>query len=140
VLHARVPVDTAAYRRPTAGWVPRWAANSRPPTRVSAASVSRPAAGSTPVHSAVASSGPNTKVSSSVTDSKAAAVVIRGESWSLTPQRARTMGPICGTEAPVGTAATKSAHRGASASASAVRESTASVCRRTPGSSTARWP
>ncbi|GHF96686.1 hypothetical protein GCM10018787_51630 [Streptomyces thermodiastaticus] len=60
----------------------------------------------------MASSGPRTKVSSSVTDSKAAAVAISGEPFSTTPQRARTMGPICGTEAPVGTAAANSAHRG----------------------------
>ncbi len=92
------------------------------------------------MHSAVARSGPNTKVSSSVTDSKAAAVVIRGESWSFTPQRARTMGPTWGTEAPVGTAARKRAHKGASISASAVRERPATVCTRTPGNRTARWP
>jgi len=104
------------------------------------ASVSRPAAGWTAVHRAVASSGPKTKVSSSVTDSKAAAVVIRGESWSFTPQRARTMGPICGTEAPVGTAAANSAHRGAWERASAVRDRPARVCTRTPGTSTARCP
>ena len=92
----------------TAGWVRRWAANSRPPTSVSAASVISPAAGCTPVHRAVASSGPKTKVNSSVTDSKAAAVGIRGEPWSFErAQRARTIGPICGTEAPVGTAASE---------------------------------
>lgn len=94
------------------GCVPRCAANRRPPTSVRDASVTRPAAGCTPVHRAVANSGPSTNVNSSVTDSKAAAVVIRGEPWSLTPQRARTMGPICGVEAPVGTAATNRAHRG----------------------------
>jgi hypothetical protein len=124
----------------TRGCVLFCAANSRPPMSVSAASVTRPAAGSTAVHRAVASSGPTTKVSSSVTDSKAAAVVIRGESWSFTPQRARTMGPICGTEAPVGTAAANSAHRGASMSARAVSVRPDSVCTSTPGISTARCP
>lgn len=122
----------------TLGWVPRCAANSRPPIRVSPASVSRPAAGCTAVQSAVATSGPSTKVSSSVTDSKAAAVLMRGELRSLTPQRARTMGPICGTEAPVGTAATNSAHKGASIRASAVRERPAAPWTRMPGIRTAR--
>lgn len=90
------------------------------------------------MQSAVATSGPSTKVSSSVTDSKAAAVLVRGEPWSLTPQRARTMGPICGTEAPVGTAAAKSAHKGASISASAVSERPAAPWTRMPGIRTAR--
>lgn len=77
-----------------------------------------PAAGCTPVHSAVAITGPRTNVNSSVTDSNAAAVDISGEAGrsgvapSIAAQRARTMGPICGIEAPVGTAATNSAHRG----------------------------
>lgn len=124
----------------TLGWVLFWAANNRPPIRVSPASVIRPAAGFTVVHRAVARRGPKTKVSSSVTDSKAAAVLSSGESWSLTPQRARTMGPICGTEAPVGTAATNSAHRGAWPSASAVNVRPDRVCTRTPGSRTARCP
>lgn len=84
------------------GWVARWAAKSRPPSSVSVASVARPAAGWTPVHSAVARTGPTTKVNSSVTDSKAAAVGSRGEPSSLAAQRARTIGPTCGTEAPHG--------------------------------------
>lgn len=93
-IRSAEPCSTRAWpSRAVAGWVLFCAAKRRPPTRVSAASVSRPAAGCTVVHRAVATSGPRTKVSSSVTDSKAAAVLIRGESWSFTPQRARTMGP-----------------------------------------------
>ncbi|CAM5571327.1 hypothetical protein SHIRM173S_11789 [Streptomyces hirsutus] len=133
--------STRAFpRAATSGCVPFCAANSRPPTRVSAASVIRPAAGSTTVHRAVASSGPTTKVSSSVTDSKAAAVVISGEFLSFTPQRARTMGPTWGTEAPVGTAAANNAHSGAPFSASVVRVSPDRVWSRTPGTRTARCP
>ncbi|MGX1119981.1 hypothetical protein RKD37_005344 [Streptomyces ambofaciens] len=75
-----------------------------------------------------------------MTDSKAAAVLIRGESLSRAAQRARTMGPTCGTEAPVGTAARNSAHRGASVSASAVRVRPDAACTSTPGSRTVRWP
>lgn len=98
------------------------------------------------MHSAVASTGPTTKVNSSVTDSKAAAVAISGEAGrpgaapSRAAQRARTIGPICGMDAPVGTAARKRAHSGASARASAVRPPTETACMRTPGRSTARWP
>lgn len=153
-------------RGPLRGCVPRWAAKSSPPTRVSAASAISPAAGCTPVHSAVASTGPMTKVNSSVTDSKAAAVGSREEvldeffeetvrepvpgpasepfcpdvPLSRAAQRDRTMGPICGTDAPVGTAATNSAHSGASASASTVSTAAAAVCVSTPGISTARCP
>ncbi len=85
-----------------------------------AASAASPAAGCTPVHSAVARTGPTTKVNSSVTDSKAAAVVISGDPCSRDAQRARTIGLICGAVAPAGTAATKSAHSGASRRAAAI--------------------
>lgn len=82
-----------------------------------------------------------TNVNSSVTDSKAAAVGISGEvSPSAVVHRARTIGPICGTEAPVGTAARNSAHSGAPASASVSSASTDTVCASTPGTSTARCP
>ncbi len=105
-----------------------------------------PAAGCTPVHSAVAITGPRTKVNSSVTDSNAAAVDISGDAGrsgvapSIAAQRARTMGPTCGIEAPVGTAAANSAHRGASASARTVRALTETAWSRTPGRRTARCP
>ncbi len=127
-------------RRFGAGWVRRWKAKSSPPTSVRDASATSPAAGCSPVHSAVASTGPITKVNSSVTDSNAAAVGIRGEPSSFAAHRARTMGPICGTDAPAGTAATYSAHRGAPSSASAVSRAIADACTTTPGSSTARCP
>lgn len=126
--------------RITGGWERRCAANSSPPTRVSEASATRPAAGVTAVHRAVASSGPTTKVNSSVTDSNAAAVDISGDFLSVALQRARTMGPICGTVAPVGTATANRVHRGAWARASAVRVRLDSVCSRVTGTSTARWP
>ncbi len=92
------------------------------------------------MHSAVASTGPITKVNSSVTDSKAAAVDMSGEPSSLFAQRARTIGPICGVDAPAGTAATSSAHSGACDSASTVSSEIAAACTTTPGISTAACP
>lgn len=166
--------EAPAPCRPVRGCVARWAAKSSPPTSVSAASAISPAAGWMPVQSAVASTGPMTKVNSSVTDSKAAAVgssdgappasdlapapdlapgpdlewdpspeparAPAPEPWrpSTAAQRERTMGPICGMEAPVGTAATNSAQRGASARASAISTATDAACTSTPGTSTAR--
>ncbi len=98
------------------------------------------------MHSAVAITGPMTNVNSSVTDSNAAAVVIRGDAGrpgaapSRAAQRARTIGPTCGIDAPVGTAARNRTHSGACASASAVSTPTDAACTSTPGTSTARWP
>ncbi len=81
-------------------------------------------------------------MSSSVTDSKAAAVVTKGDEDPprATAQRARTMGPTCGTVAPAGTAAISSAHTGACARASVTTTVMATACSTTPGSRTTRCP
>ncbi len=90
----------------------------------------------------MASTGPITKVNSSVTDSKAKAVfrVPGEESASLATQRARTIAPICGTLAPAGAAARKSVQTGACPRASATSAPTEAACPSTLGSRTAAWP
>ncbi len=140
---ARRAPGTCGWR---AGAVRRWAAKARPPTTVSAASAISPAAGATVVAMAVASTGPTTKVNSSVTDSKAKAVFsfcgeASGESPdSLATQRDRTIAPICGTLAPAGAAARNSVQTGACPRASAISAPTDRACTATLGTSTAACP
>ncbi len=137
---------TPGSRTTRAGAVRRWAAKARPPTRVSAASAISPVEGLTEVATAAARIGPTTKVNSSVTDSKAKAVLTLAAEEAEAPsavkveiQRARTIAPICGTLAPAGAAARNRLQAGACPRASAISVPTEAACTRTDGTSTAAW-
>ena len=99
-----------------------------------------PAAGYTSVASTVTITGPTTKIISSLTDSKANAVCSRGESPSSALQRARTIEPSEGIDAPAATPDSTSAHTGARNSAQPMKMIVLSAKIRASGLSTRCWP
>ena len=74
------------------GWVPRWAASTKAPTRPTAPPAASPRAGWIAVARKVASTGPTMKTTSSSTASQAKAVFSSGVPRSRWLQRARTRG------------------------------------------------
>lgn len=111
-------------------------ANSNVPVTIMTSASSNAQTGENPVEMATSSTGARVKVSSSVMDSRAKAASSLPEPPSMCAQRARTIEPICGTEAPTSAATTTSARAGAWVEASRSSVPSAAACRPTCGNST----
>ncbi len=101
-----------------------------------ASAAHNPAAGAIAMARAVTRTGPTTNTASSISDSIANPVSIRGSPASRAVHRARAYAPICGWEAPTAAPAVTRSHPAAPACPATIRAVNATACTASCGRST----